>query len=101
SSAASHREALAHMREIVQALAGHFVVDHGAHRHFEFDALAVGAGALAAFAVPAALCLMLGVVAELQQRVLMARGHHGDVAAAPAIAAAGTAPRNVLLPAEG
>ncbi len=89
------------MREIVQLLAGRFVVDHGADRHLDFDRLPFGAGAVAAFAVPAALGLVLRIEAKLQQRVLMLVGHQHNVAAAPAIAAARTAARDVLLPPEG
>ena len=89
AAAARHHEALAGLGEIAQALAGGFVVDHRAHRHVEFDGMALGAGAVAAFAVAAALGLVLRVEAELQQRVFMRIGHQDDVAAAAAIAAAG------------
>jgi hypothetical protein len=40
---------------------------------------------------------MLGIEAKLQQRILMAARDESDIAAAPAIAAARTAARDVLL----
>ena len=87
--------------EIVQPLAGGFVVDHRAHRHLHVDRCAFRAGAVAAFAVPSALGFMFGIEAELQQGVLVLAGDQDDVAAAAAIAAAGAAARDVLLAAEG
>ncbi len=58
------------------------------------------AGAVAAFAVAAALGGVFRVVAEMQQSVAMVGRDHGDVAAAPAIAAAGAAAGNVFLAAK-
>jgi hypothetical protein len=58
---------------------------------------AVVAGAVAAFAVPAALRRVFGIEAEMQQRVAVDGRDHDDVAAAAAIAAAGSAARHVLL----
>ena len=63
--------------------------------------MAFGAGAVAAFAVAAALGLVLGVETELEQGIGVLAAHQGDIAAAAAIAAAGTAARDVLLPPEG
>src|ERR1035437_1494582 len=94
-------EFLARLCEIVDALAGGFVVDNGAHGHLDLERCALGAGALAAFAVASAFRLVFGVEAELEQGVGVLAAHHDDVAAAAAIAAAGAAPRDVLLPAEG
>ena len=95
-------ERLAGMGEIVEALAGGFVVDHGADGHLDFDAMSPSA--------PVRLLpspwrprsrLVFGVEAELQQGVGVLAAHQDDVAAAAAIAAAGAAARDVLLPAEG
>src|SRR5581483_228560 len=58
-------------------------------------------GAIAALTVAAALCLVLGIVAECQQRILMLRRDQYDVAAAAAVAAAGAAFRNVFFAAKG
>src|ERR1035437_6300804 len=96
-----HTEFLARIGEVVDALAGGFIVDHRAHGHLDFERFALGAGALAAFAVATALRLVFRVEAELEQGVGVLAAHHHDVAAAPAIAAAGAAPWDVLLPAEG
>jgi hypothetical protein len=51
--------------------------------------------------VASALGLVLGVKTVLEQRVLMLIGHQNHVAAAPAVAAAGSPARNILLPPEG
>ena len=59
--------------------------------------LSVATGPVAAFSVTAALGLVLRVEAEVEQRVVMLAGHEYHVAAAPAVAAAGTAPGNELL----
>jgi len=66
-AAARHREAFAGLGEIVEALAGGFVVDHGSDGHLDIERAALGAGALAALAVTAALGLVLGVEAELEE----------------------------------
>ena len=65
-----------------------------------FDRRAVPPGPVAAFAVTAALGLVLGIEAEMEQRVVVLAGNHDDVAAAAAVAAAGPAPRDELLAAE-
>src|ERR1019366_9136891 len=99
-AALGHTESFARMGEIVDTLAGGFVVDYRAHGHLDFQRLALGAGALAAFAVAPALRLVFRVEAELEQRIGVLARHHDDVAAATAVAAARTAPRDILLPAE-
>src|ERR1019366_7817949 len=94
-------ESLSRMGEIVDTLARGFVVDHRAHRHLDLQRFALGAGALAAFAVAPALRLVLRVEAELEQGIGVLARHHDDIAAAAAVAPARTAPRDVLLPAKG
>src|ERR1039458_2767781 len=84
-AALGHAEFLARMGEIVDPLAGGFVVDHRAHGHLDFQRLALGTGALAALAVPAALRLVFRVEAELKQRIEILATHHEDIAAAAAI----------------
>src|ERR1700691_595022 len=101
TSAARYQETVAGCGEIVQALAGRFVVDHRAHRHLQVDRMAFGARAIAAFSMPAALRLVLGIETGLDESGVVFRGNHADVAAAPAIAAARAAARNVLLAAKG
>ncbi len=79
---------------------GIVVVDDGSHRHRNIDGRALAARAIAAFAVPPALGLVLGIKAEMQQRVVVFAGDKNHVAAAPAVAAAGSAARDILLPPE-
>src|ERR1700757_1372335 len=89
------------MREIVHQLTRKLVVDHRAHRNFEHDVLALAARLVRAFAVASALGLVLGIEAEMDQRVVALAGFHDDVAAAPAVAAGGAAARDELLAAKG
>src|SRR5581483_9653994 len=86
ASAARDHESLAGVGEVHHTLARGFVIDGGADRHRDFKRLAVGASAVAAFAVPTSAGLVFGVVAELQQGVLLRGGHQYDVAAASAVA---------------
>jgi hypothetical protein len=51
--------------------------------------------------VASPLGFVFGVVAELQERILVFGRNQHHVPAAPAIAAARTAPRDILLPAKG
>src|SRR5262245_26219922 len=90
--------ALPRFAQIHYLLAGRFVVHHRPDRHFDFDARAFGAGPIAALAVPASTCLVLGIEAELQQRVVLRTGVQNDIAATSAISPAGTAAWDVLLP---
>jgi hypothetical protein len=86
--------------EIENSFARHLVVNHGTHRNLEFFAMAIGAGAVAALTMAAPLALVFGVVAELEQSILVAGGNHGDIAAPAPIAAARTAAGNIFLPAK-
>jgi hypothetical protein len=63
--------------------------------------MAVEAGAVGAHAVLSALRLVLGIVAEMDERVVALAGLHDDVAAAAAVAARGSAAGHKLLPPEG
>jgi len=99
-SPTSNQKAIACVSEIVQLLTGIGVIDYGADRHFQVDRFAFLAGTIAALAVTAALRFVFGIEAEMQQRIDVLAGDHIYVAAAPAIAAAGTAAWNILLAAE-
>src|SRR4051812_11953404 len=77
------------------------VIDDGANGNLQNDVVASLPGAVRAFAVAAALRIVLGIEAEVDQRVVRLARFHDDVAAAPAIAAARSTARNELLPAEG
>src|SRR3984885_12463549 len=93
-------EPLPGLREIVRHLARGFVVDDSAHRHRNVFARPFAACTLAAFAVPSALGLMLGIKTEMQQRVVVLARHKNHVAATSTVAAAGSAARDKLLPPE-
>jgi hypothetical protein len=90
-------ESLARLRKIEQPFARGLVVNDGPDRHFDFNGVPVRAGLVAAFAVASPFGFVLGVVAELEQRVLMARPDQDDIASAPAVTAARTTARNILL----
>src|ERR1700736_2166110 len=89
------------MVEIVELFAGVRVKNDRPDRHLELDRFPVVPGPVAAFAMPAALCLVFGIEAEMKERVDVFAGYDEHVAAAAAIATARPATRNVLLPAEG
>ena len=72
----------------------------GARRHRDHQVLAPGPGAVRRTPVLAALGAELGVIAEGKQRVLVGDGLEHDVAAVPAVAAVGSAARDVGLAAE-
>src|ERR1700722_1799071 len=59
------------------------------------------AGPVAALAVAAPLALVLGIEAEMEQRILVRGRYEVDIAAAAAVAAARTAVRDILLAAKG
>ena len=86
--------------EIEEAVSSGLVVDHCADRHRYFDRVSLGAGPVASLAVPTALGLVFRIEAELEQRVLMFRGHQRDIAATAAIATARPAAGHVFLAAE-
>jgi hypothetical protein len=81
--------------------AGFLVVKGSADGDLEDDGVAVEAGAVGAHAVLAALALVFGVVAEVDEGVVALRAFHDNVAAAAAVAARGTAAGDELLAAEG
>ena len=87
--------------EVVDELAGFRVEERGADGDLEGDGVAVLAGAVGAHAVLAALALVLGVVAEVDEGVVALGADHDDVAAAASVAAGGTATGDELFAAEG
>ena len=99
-SAARHDESIPGFDEIVQQFAGVCVVDDRAHRSRHFDRSAVPPCTVAAFAVPSALGFVLGVEAKVKKSVVMLAGYEDNIAAAPSVASAGSAPGNKFFPAE-
>ena len=87
--------------EVVDKLAGLLIVKGCADRNLENDGVAVQAGAVGAHPVLAALALVLGIVAEVDEGVVAQGRGHEDVAAVAAVAAGGSAAGDKLLPAEG
>src|SRR5579862_4105643 len=92
---------LAVFGEVEELLAGFVVKYCGADWDLDGEACAFVTGAVAAFAMTAALGSVFGVEAEVQQGVAVDGGDHDDIAAAAAVAAGRTAMGNVLLAAEG
>jgi transketolase N-terminal domain/subunit len=87
--------------EVVDQFAGGLVVERGADGDLQDDGVAVESGAVGAHAVLAALALVLGVIAEVDQRVVALRADHDDIAAAAAVAARWTAAGHELFAPEG
>jgi hypothetical protein len=83
--------------KVDQFFASLCIVNHSSHRHRQFNSLTIVPGPLAALAMPPALCRMLRIKAKVQQRIVMIAGHHFDVTAFTAIAAAGAATGHKLL----
>src|SRR5579872_4140517 len=100
SAAARDHERIARGCEIVEQFACRLVVDQRPDRNGQLDGMSLAAGLVAAFAVTAALGLVLGIKTEMEQRVVVVARFHDDVAAAAAVAAARTSPRNEFLATE-
>jgi hypothetical protein len=98
--AASRDPRLPVFREIEQRFAGLVVDDSGSDRNLHQHALTFFTRAVAAFSVPPALRRIFRIEAKMQQCIAVNRRDHRDIAAPPAVAAARTAARNVLLPPE-
>src|SRR5262245_61637470 len=86
-AALGDRGTLTHFGEIGDERLAVFFVDLGTDRHFENDILAIGAGAVLAHAIAAALRLEMLLVAVIDQRIEAIDGFDHHVAASPAIAA--------------
>ena len=104
-AAVSHGDALAVVSEVGHELAGFLgflevFVDHGAHRHLEYQVGARGAVHAAALAVRAALGLEVMLEAVIDQRGHAGIGFKHHVAAMAAVAAIGTALGHVRLAAK-
>jgi hypothetical protein len=97
STAASNDESLPGRREVKQLFAGIGVIHHSADGHRQFDGTSVATRPVASFSMTAALRLVLRVESEVKQSVVMLAGRKNHVAAAPAVAAARTAPGDKLL----
>jgi hypothetical protein len=87
--------------EVVDQLAGFLVIKRGADGDLEDDVVAVRAGTIGAHAVLAALRLVLGVVAEVDEGVMALGRRHDDVAATAAVAAGRAAAGDKLFAPEG
>jgi hypothetical protein len=87
--------------EVVDELAGVVVVEEGADGNFEGGGFAGLAGAVGAEAVAAALGLVLGVEAEVDEGVVAEGGGHEDVAAMATVASRWASLGNKFFAAEG
>ena len=101
ASAAGDHHALIGAREIVHTFAGVGIIDDRPDRDLQDNACALAPGPVGAFTVASALRFVLGVEAEVDERVVALAGFHDDIAAAAAVAARGAAARDELLAAEG
>ena len=93
-----------HLHALFGHVGEHFLVvlveDLRAHRHFQDDILAIGAGAVCARAINAALSLEMLLVAVVDERVEPVHGLCPYIAALAAIPAIGTAKLDIFLPPE-
>ena len=87
--------------EVEHLLAGRVVIHDGPDRDLEHHVFAAHAGAVRAFAVASAVGLVLGVIAKVDEGVVLLGGLHDDVTTHTTVAAAGTSAGHELLAAEG
>src|SRR5882724_11384795 len=99
-AAFGQHELFAELGEIMDQRFAILVEHLRAHRDFQHDRLAIGAMAVLAHAVGALRRLEVLLIAVVDQRVQTVHDFDDDVAAAPAIAARGTAELDELLAAE-
>ncbi len=101
AASASNHNRLVGEAEVMHQLAGCIVVEQCANRHFEGKVLTRRAGHVRSQAVASALRLVLGVEAEVNQRVVGERGRHQHVAAVASVAAGRPAPGDEFFTPEG
>src|SRR6185503_13536281 len=89
-AAFGNRHALPDFGEIGEQGLAIFFVDLRADRHFQYDILAVRAGAVLAHAIAAALRLEVLLITIIDQRIEAGNGLDDDVAAAAAITTVGS-----------
>src|SRR5580704_3165111 len=97
AAAFGHHERFTGQREIVHQLARLGIENRRPNRHLENGRLTVAPSAVRAFAMAAALRLVLRVIAKMDQRVVLLAGLHDHIAATAAIATRRTPARNKLL----
>src|SRR4030095_8973803 len=95
------QHALAGLGEIMKLLAAFKVIHDCSPRHRDLELLAVLSVSIAAFTVFAAAGAEDVVVAELEECVVLIARDDVDAAAVATVTAAGTAPRDELLPQKG
>ena len=100
-AALGDHDLLARRQQLEQHVARLGVADDGAHRHLQRDVVAGCAEHVRAHAVLAAPGLVPARVAKVDQRVQVGVGHREHVAAAPTVAAVGSAEFLEFLVAEG
>src|SRR5215831_2519073 len=96
-AALGKHEFLAERGEVVDQCLAIFVEHLRADRYLQHNRLAIGAMAVLAHAVLALLCVEVLLIAVVDQRVEPIDSLNDDIAAAPAIAAGGTAELDELL----
>lgn len=101
AAATGEHDPLIRALKVVDLLPGVLVIDDGADRNLEHDIFAVPAGTVGAFAVTAPLCLVLRVIAKMDQSVVALAGLKHHVATATAVASGGSTARHKLFPTKG
>jgi hypothetical protein len=101
ASALRDQHAIVGFGEIVEQFPGRVIVDFGARRNRNIEILAIVPVTIAAFAVPSPPGTEYVVEAEFEEGVFVGVRDQIDAAAVAAVAAAGTALGDELLPPEG
>src|SRR5579872_683766 len=101
TSAARDYQAFVRTREVVNALTAVGVIKNGANRNLQHDIVTFRPAAVRALAMASTLALVLGIEAEVHQRVMTLARFHDDVTAASAVAARWSSPRYELLSTKG
>jgi hypothetical protein len=96
--ALSRNPGLAVFGEIEEGLARFLIHHNRSNRNLHRHAHAIVTLTITALAMPAALGDIFRIKPEMQQRIAMYGRNHLDVSTATAVAAAGPAMRNILLP---
>src|ERR1700722_4973556 len=101
TSSGGNHDALVGLKEIKNFLSGFFVVNNRSNRNLQEYIFALTAGLVRPFAVAAGPAFVLGIEAEVHQRIVTLTRFHDDVATLAAIASGRTSARNKFLAPEG
>src|ERR1700748_210523 len=94
-------DALIRTLKVMHQGAGLVVVECRAHRHFQNRVHTLAAATIGPFSVASALCLVLGIEAEMNQGIVALARLHDAVAAATAISPGRSTPGHKFFAPEG